>query len=102
MRIERRIPKVNYTITDPIPEASLRLEETNVKRDPGVMISQDIKPRNQVQKAASKTNMVLSIPRNTFVSRDPFLWKKLYATYVRPHLEYAVAAWSPYTKEDKP
>ena len=29
------------------------------------------------------------------------LWKKLYTTYVRPHLEYAIHAWSPYTKADK-
>ena len=27
--------------------------------------------------------------------------EKLYTTYVRPHLESGVAAWSPYTKEDK-
>ena len=39
--------------------------------------------------------------RNTFVSKDPLLWKKLYTTYVRPHLEYAIPAWSPYTKADK-
>ena len=27
--------------------------------------------------------------------------KQLYTNYVRPHLEYAVATWSPYKKEDK-
>ena len=42
--------------------------------------------------------MVLALLRNTFVSRDTILWKKFYATYVRPHLEYAVAAWNPYTR----
>ena len=46
--------------------------------------------------------MLLSHPRNAFVSRDPFLWKKnLYTAYVRRHFEYTVVAWSPYTKEDK-
>ena len=65
------------------------------------MVSHDLKPLNQVQKAASKANLVLFLLRNTFVSRDPILWKKLYTTYVRPNLEYAVAAWSPYTKDDK-
>ena len=61
----------------------------------------DLKPRSQVHKAESRANMVLALLRNTFVSRDPILWKKLYTTYVRPHLEYAVAAWNLYTIEDK-
>ena len=66
-----------------------------------VMISHDIKPHNQVQKTVSKAKMVLSLLRNTFVSRDPLLRKKLYTNYVRPHFEYAAAAWSPFIKEDK-
>jgi len=37
----------------------------------------------------------------SFVSRDSELWKRLYTIYVRPHLEYAVAAWNPYLKKDK-
>ena len=38
--------------------------------------------------------------KNTFVSRDPELWKRLYTTYVRPHLEYAIQVWNPYAKKD--
>ncbi len=33
--------------------------------------------------------------KNTFESRDCELWSNLFKTYVRPHLEFAVAAWSP-------
>ena len=40
----------------------LRLEETNVERDLGVMIWHDMKPSNPVQTAVSKANMVLSLP----------------------------------------
>ena len=28
------------------------------------------------------------------------MWKKLYTAYVRPHLEFAVPVWNPYTEED--
>ncbi len=38
--------------------------------------------------------------RRTFISIDEKLWKKLYLTYVRPHLEFAVQAWNPYLKKD--
>ena len=55
----------------------------------------------EVQKAALKANVFLVLMRNTFVLKDPLLWKKLYTTYVRPDLEYAIPAWSLYTKADK-
>ena len=28
------------------------------------------------------------------------MWKLLYTTYIRPHLEFAVSAWNPYLKDD--
>ena len=49
---------------------------------------------------ATKANAGLALLRKTFVSKDPLLWKKLYTTYVRPHLEYAIPAWSLYAKAD--
>ena len=77
-----------------------QLEETEEEKYLGISITHDLKPRSQVQKAVSKANMVLALLRNTFVSRDPLLWKRLYMTYVRPHLDYAVATWNSYTKKD--
>ena len=38
--------------------------------------------------------------KNAFTSRDPSLWKRLYTTYVRPHLEFAIQAWNPYRTRD--
>ena len=38
--------------------------------------------------------------KRTFESRDPGLWKDLYVSLVRPHLEYAVQAWNPYLQGD--
>ena len=43
---------------------------------------------------------MLRILHNTFILRESTLWKKLYTTYVRPHLEFAVAVWNPYRKND--
>ena len=101
MKVGKRTPMMRYTINDRCTGAPRQLEETNEERDLGILITRDLKPRSQVHKAASRANMVLALLRNIFVSRDPILWKKLYTTYVRPHLEYAVAAWNPYTIEDK-
>ena len=48
-----------------------------------------LKPADQVFKAAS-----------AFVGRSAALWKRLYTTDVRPHLEYAVQSCCPYTRRD--
>ncbi len=63
-------------------------------------MSADLKCLDQAQVAAAKANRYLVILKNTFVSRDANLWKKLYTTYVRPQLENAVPVWSPYTHKD--
>ena len=43
-----------------------------------------------------KANMILGMLKRTFESRDHGLWKDLYVSLVRPHLEYSVQAWNPY------
>ena len=43
---------------------------------------------------------MLGMLKRTFATRNKDIWKKLYTTYVRPHLEFAVSAWNPYLKKD--
>ena len=76
------------------------LEVTKVERDLGVLISDDLKVRAQVEKAAASANYMLSRLRKAFRSRSLVLWRTLYLCYVRPHLEFAVQSWSPHQKGD--
>ena len=50
--------------------------------------------------AGSKATKVLAMLRNAFSSRTAAVWKPLYTTCVRPHLEFAVPAWCPYARGD--
>ena len=43
---------------------------------------------------------MLGMLKRTFISRNTNIWKKLYTTYVRPHLEFAVSTWNPYLQKD--
>ena len=76
------------------------LESTTCERDLGVMLSNTLSWSAQCAHASNKANAMLSALKRTFVSRDVSIWNKLYKTYVRPHVEFAVAAWSPYMKKD--
>ena len=53
-----------------------------------------------VSKAASSADRVLGMLENTLVSRDAVLCKRLYTTYVRPHLKYGVQVWNPHAKNN--
>ncbi len=49
----------------------------------------------------AETKTVLHQTRRNFHSRDRFTFVKLYKQYVRPHLEFASQAWSPWLTGDK-
>ena len=98
MHCGKHNPSATYTIPDDDNCMTHTLEETN--NDHLGIVSSDAKWNNQVNGAASKAKGILGLLRNTFVSRDTMLWKRLYTSYVRPHLEYAVAVWNPYLNKD--
>jgi ribonuclease P/MRP protein subunit RPP40 len=66
-----------YTMDDS-SDVTRELQETVLERDLVVMISNDLKWKFQVEAAATKANK----------------------TYIRPHLEFAIQAWSPYLEKD--
>ena len=76
------------------------IEVSSVEKDVGVYISDDLKWEKQVRSAAGKANSMLAILNNTFTYMDKNLMKTLFCTYVRPHLEFAIQAWSPYYSTD--
>ncbi len=43
----------------------------------------------------AKAKKVLGMLVKTFTSRDAELWKMLYVSLVRPHLEFASLVWNP-------
>lgn len=100
MHIGKSNPKHTYSMLDNETGLRFPLEETVCERDLGILVSNDLKPSCQVNHAASTANKVLGMLKNTFVNRDAKIWKKLYTCYVRPHLEFAVSAWSPYMQKD--
>ena len=88
-----------YTMGGHAP-AGVVLEEVKVEKDVGVMVSEDLKPSTQCSQAAKKANSILGRMSRSFSYRDKVVWLRLYKTYVRPHLEYAVQAWCPWTQAD--
>jgi len=86
----RRNPHHKYSMN------SRELEESETEKDVGVLISNDAKPARHIKKAAQTANAVLNQLLKTFHYRDRNVFVRLYSQYVRPHLEFASPAWSPW------
>ncbi len=78
-----------------------RLEVVDQERDLGVLISNSLKVADECQQAYAKANKMLGLVARMIRHKDMNLMLRLYKTLVRPHLEYASAAWSPHYAKDK-
>ena len=61
-------------------------------------MSSDLRWDKHISEMVSKANRVLGMLVKTFTCRDVELWKNLYVSLVRPHLEFASSVWNPFTK----
>ena len=56
----------------------------------------DLSFEEHISLKVKKANVVMVQIRRSFSFLDGCMFKKLYITFVRPHLEYAVAVWAPH------
>ena len=59
-----------------------------------------LKPARQCAEASRTARGVLQQISRAFSYRDKVTFLNLYISYVRPHLEFATAAWSPWYEQD--
>ena len=98
MHIGKQNSQFAYKMTSGSDEHML--QEISEEKDLGVWISKDLKPSKQCTVSASKAMNVLRAVKKSFESLDVKAFNILYKTFVRPHLEYCVQAWSPYYVKD--
>ena len=71
-----------------------------MKRTLGSLSAAIFKPAAQSEKVARTASAVLHQVLRAFSYRDSSVLPRIYEQYVRPHLEFAVRAWSPWQKGD--
>jgi ribonucleases P/MRP protein subunit RPP40 len=89
MHIGRSNPQFEYKMNGHI------LQETEIERDLGVIISKDLEWGHHVISATNKANRKPGLIKHSFNYLDVTIMKLLYKSMVRPHLEYAATVWSP-------
>ena len=59
----------------------------------------DLKFEQHIAQKVKKANQLMGLIRRSFSYLDCRLFKQLYTTFVRPHLEYAQAVWAPHLRK---
>nr|XP_053657327.1 uncharacterized protein LOC128706451 [Cherax quadricarinatus] len=78
----------------------VELGHTECEKDLGVMVSRNLKPRQQCLSVRNKANRLLGFISRSISNRSPKVILQLYTSLVRPHLDYAAQFWSPYYRMD--
>ena len=76
------------------------LSKLDSVKDLGVIVSQDLRPREQCVNARNRANRVLGFIARSVTNKTVEVILRLYLALVRPHLDYAVQFWSPYYRMD--
>ena len=75
------------------------MEHVGEEKDLGVVIDSELSFDEHISAKVNKANAMVGLIRRTFSYLDSKMFLKLYTSFVRPHLEYAVAVWSPHLKK---
>ena len=76
--------------------AGSELEHVFSEKDLGVTFGTNLQLEEHILEKIRKANAIVGLIRRSFSFLDCVLFKKLYTTFVRPHLEYAQSVWAPH------
>ena len=99
------LKNVNVYITDTTINSMIILwgkeciETTHEERDLGVIITETLDVTKQCVRAANKANAMLGMINRAFKYKTKEVVLKLYKSLVRPHLDYCIQAWHPFTQK---
>jgi len=87
-----------YTLQE--DDKTFKLETVDKEKDLGIYVTNNMKVAMQCEAATQKAMNVLRTIKRHFFRIDEPTFLILYKSYVRPHLEYCVQAWSPHFRKD--
>ena len=89
----------NITHTERYKLGETQLEHVFEEKDLGVIFDSEMKFEQHINAKIKKANSMAGLIRRTFSFLDGNLFKRLFTTLVRPHLEYCQNVWSPHLKK---
>nr|VZI34782.1 unnamed protein product [Spirometra erinaceieuropaei] len=77
------------------------LQEVDAQKDLGVLTTSSLKPSAHCSMVTKSAMSVLYAIKRALMDFDEEAFSTTFGTFVRPHLEYGIQAWRPWTVEDQ-
>ena len=87
LHVGKRNPRNNYSMNE------VQLAVTTSEKDLGVIVDEELNFHQHISSSVSKANQILGIIKRTFTQITAEMLPILFATLVRPHLEYGNVLW---------
>ena len=91
---KREIGKCNYNMD------SYQLETVAIEKDLGVIVDNNLSFQTHIEMKVKNANKLVGLLRRSFTHLDGKMFKQLFISIVRPHLEYCASVWNPYLKKN--
>jgi len=78
---------------------SRELEHVFQEKDLGVIFDSDLTFEEHINSKIKRANSMVGVIRRSFSFLDGGLFKQLFTSFVRPHVEYCQSVWSPHLKK---
>ena len=75
------------------------LKNVDEVKDLGVLVDRKLKFEKHTSVKVNKANQMWGVVKRAFKHMNQDIFKKLFCSHVRPHVEYAVQFWSPYLRK---
>ena len=76
-----------------------RLKAVSAEKDLGISFNDKLTFEQHINEKVNLTNSLVGMLRRTFAHLDKYVFKVLFISIVRPHLEYGAPIWNPYTRK---
>lgn len=76
------------------------LKNVDEVKDLGVLVDKKLKFQKHTSVKVNKANQMWGVVKRAFKHMNPDIFKKLFCSHVRPHVEYAIQFWSPYLRKN--
>ena len=93
-------PHCTYHMRKHNSDETVDLLSSEVEKDLGVLVDNNLSFSKHIECQVNKANRLVGLIRRSFTYMDKECMKQLFTSLVRPHLEFANVAWSPYQKKD--
>lgn len=101
LHLGKKNRQFEYEMRKHVSTETNRLQATELEKDLGVNMDNELKFSKHIEIQVNKANRLLGLVRRSYEYLDSEAMKLLFVALIRPHLEFGNVVWHPHLERDK-